>query len=189
MKSLNSLLNFTPNIAIYNEICFKSDQDAFNSLVQKKINAQNGPQTLEAISGFNSRVQKATWFSRIVEDNNDRNVRWKDDPAYKRVYLKLAYKKFAKHLTTSYDFVQIDKGHNLDNFWVFCPEQYTHAEKDDLTFLNKARRLKLNNYKFTENNYTINAQEYEAVNCIPHNSFMKVHLPNCEVLKLTLLRP
>ena len=92
-------------------------------------------------------------------------------------------------MTTSYDFVQIDKGHNLDNFWVFCPEQYTHSEKDDQTFLTKARRLKLNHYQFTESNYTINAQEYEAINCMPKKSTLKVRLPNCEVLKLTLLRP
>jgi hypothetical protein len=33
MKNLNNLLNYTPNIAIYNEIIFKDDQDPFDELV------------------------------------------------------------------------------------------------------------------------------------------------------------
>lgn len=71
----------------------------------------------------------------------------------------------AKHLKTSYDFVEIDRRHNLDNYWVFCPDQYTHAEKDDLTFIQQARRLKLTEYKFSDSAYTLNAEEFEAIYC------------------------
>ena len=88
--------------------------------------------------------RKAKKKSTIIEDNNDSNVRQKDDPNFKRVYLKLAYRNVAKHLRSNYDFVEIDKNHFWDNYWVFCPEQYTHSEKDDQSFFAKARRLKLN---------------------------------------------